>query len=387
MHVLVGVTGGIAAYKSLPVIRELKHLGHEVRVVATESSFHFVGRDSLAALSENPVEIDLFAESHEVKHIELAQWADLIVVAPATAAFLSRLAVGSAWDLLDNVALAASSPILVAPAMHTEMWQNPATVANVELLKSRGIAVLEPESGWLSSGDYGSGRLPEPEVIVSAALRLVTEQDLAGIDAVVTVGGTQEELDPVRYIGNKSSGRTGLAIANELQCRGANVLLIGCNLGADEVANFTSLPVTTAAELEQALRTVSPRVLVMAAAVSDFTVARSTEKLSRSTEAIQLQLVPTADLLGQFTKRNPGTFCVGFTLQERGLLKQSGLRKLASKGVDLMVANDLESLAGELTHGYLLARDLELEFSCSKAALATLLVDELAKRLNVGTGA
>lgn len=383
MRVLVGVTGGVAAYKSLPVIRELRRLNHEVRVVATESAFKFVGRESLAALSENPVETELFADSHEVKHIEIARWAELILIAPATASLLSRLASGSAWDLLDNIALAASCPMLVAPAMHTEMWQNPATVANVAILKSRGISVLEPESGWLSSGDFGAGRLPEPELIVAAALALRPNGDLQGIDAVVTAGGTQEDIDPVRYIGNRSSGKTGVAIAKELERRGANVTVIACNLQPAELSGLKSRSAHSAEDLERELRSMSPRLLVMAAAVSDFTFDRSATKLARSSEDLRLSLRPTRDLLAAFASQNPDAFIVGFALQDAQVLKASATRKLTSKGVDMIVANDLESLAGDETRGYLIANDLDEGFSCSKQELAKRLVDEVVKRISV----
>lgn len=383
LRVLVGVTGGIAAYKSLPLIRELKRLGHEVRVIATESAFHFVGRDSLAALSENPVETDLYADTDQVKHIVLARWGELLVVAPATAAFLSRLVAGSAWDLLDNVALAASCPILVAPAMHSEMWQNAATVANVTLLRERGVRVLEPDAGWLSSGDFGSGRLPEPESIAAAALRLVVPQDLSSVSALVTAGGTREPIDPVRYIGNRSSGRTGVAIARELWRRGASVKLIGCNLSAPVEFGCQVIPVSTVSELAQELQSAHADVLVMAAAVSDFTVQSSSKKLNRSSETQSLILKPTDDLLADFTSRNPETLSVGFTLQESALLRDSARLKLAKKSVDLMVANELAALEGQSTRGVLLAADSEREFECSKSELAVLVVDEIVKRLHV----
>ena len=384
MRVVVGVTGGVAAYKALSVIREFVRLGHEVRVVATESAFRFVGKDSLAALSENAVESDLFADSHEVKHIELAHWAELIVIAPATASILSRLATGSAWDLLDNVALAATCPILVAPAMHTEMWQNPATVANVKLIHSRGIAVLEPDEGWLSSGDFGSGRLPDPERIVVEALKLLVVPDLSGVDVVVTAGGTIEEIDPVRFIGNRSSGKTGLAIANELHRRGAKVRLIACNLPEDLGAGFSVTAVSTSSELATALNNMlGVQVLVMAAAVSDFTLQRQDAKIPRSREAISLTLEPTQDLLANFVSKSPHTLTVGFALQHGDSLKESALHKLRSKGVAMVVGNTLESLGGERTHGLILGHDFELDFDCNKRELAELLVDKIVNRLTV----
>ncbi|MEY3028859.1 MAG: hypothetical protein RL198_256 [Actinomycetota bacterium] len=384
MRVVVGVTGGIAAYKSLSLIRELRRLGHEVRVIATESAFRFVGKDSLAALSENHVETELFSDVQEVKHIEMARWADLVIVAPATASFISRLANGSAWDLLDNVVLAASSPILVAPAMHTEMWENPATIANVQLIQERGITVLQPDSGWLSSGDFGSGRLPEPESIAAAALALLIPRDLEGVEVLVTAGGTIEEIDAVRFIGNHSSGRTGLAIASELHRRGANVELLACNISGGLNFGFQITAVRTSAELAAALDLRrSVRVLVMAAAVSDFTLQRSDSKIPRGKAPLTLELQPTPDLLADYVANNPECVAVGFTLEERSKLKESALRKLHSKGVALMVANDLGSLGGEKTQGFLLGRDYEIDFACSKEQLAMLLVDEISKQLAV----
>ncbi|MEY4492389.1 MAG: hypothetical protein RL085_800, partial [Actinomycetota bacterium] len=231
-RIVLGVTGGIAAYKATAIIRLLTEAGHSVKVIPTQNALRFIGATTLEALSHNAVDPDLYTDVDSVKHIALAQEADLVIVAPATASFLARLASGVADDLLGNTLLATTAPVLVAPAMHTEMWFNAATQANVATLTSRNITILEPDAGRLTGEDSGVGRLPEPEVIVETALGLLQTQDLIGQHFVITAGGTQEPIDPVRYIGNHSSGKQGIAIAKAAAHRGAKVTLIGANIAS-----------------------------------------------------------------------------------------------------------------------------------------------------------
>ena len=233
MHILVGVTGGIAAYKAAGVIRGFTELGHSVKVLPTQNALRFIGATTLEALSHNVVDSDLYSDVESVKHIALAQEADLIVVAPATAAFIARYAAGIADDLLLNVLLATKAKVVVAPAMHTEMWQHQATVKNIETLRSRGVLVLDPAVGRLTGDDSGPGRLPEPEEIVAFALATSAKQDLKGVRVTIAAGGTREPIDTVRFIGNRSSGKQGLALADAAVARGADVKLIAINLEQD----------------------------------------------------------------------------------------------------------------------------------------------------------
>jgi phosphopantothenoylcysteine decarboxylase/phosphopantothenate--cysteine ligase len=301
LQILVGVTGGIAAYKAAGVIRGFTELGHSVKVLPTQNALRFVGATTLEALSHNKVDPDLYTDVDSVKHIALAQEADLVVVAPATAAFIARYATGIADDLLLNVLLATKAQVVIAPAMHTEMWQHPATAANIATLRARGVVVIEPAVGRLTGDDSGPGRLPEPEQIVSEALEFLTPKDLAGVRITIAAGGTREPIDTVRYIGNRSSGKQGLALADAASSRGAMVTLIAINLEQD-LSRFENVElVSTTAELEVALKSnlKSADVVLMPAAVSDF---RSSEvfagKMSRhDSESIDIQLVANPDVL------------------------------------------------------------------------------------------
>ena len=230
MHVIVGVTGGIAAYKATSIIRLLTEAGHTVKVIPTDNALRFIGATTLEALSHNSVDSNLYTDVADVKHIKLAQDADLVIIAPATASFIARLANGIADDLLGNVLLATKAPVVIAPAMHTEMWFHPATVANIQTLVARGVHLIEPAEGRLTGSDTGTGRLPEPEVIVEAALSAIGRRDLVGKNFLITAGGTYETIDPVRFIGNRSSGKQGIAIATAAHRRGAHVTLIAANV-------------------------------------------------------------------------------------------------------------------------------------------------------------
>ncbi len=355
MRIVLGVTGGIAAYKATTIIRQLTEAGHSVQVVPTQNALRFIGATTLEALSHHTVDTDLYSDVADVKHVQIGQNAELIIIAPATASFLARYASGLADDLLGNTLLATKAPVLVAPAMHTEMWQHPATVANVATLRARGVAVLDPASGRLTGQDTGPGRLPEADEIIAAAFKLLVPQDLAGRKIVITAGGTQEAIDPVRYIGNKSSGKQGLAIARAANARGAQVTLIGANIGefSGEVFDFVS--VVNAAELQEAVEThlSAADVLVMAAAVSDYRVQEvSDHKLKRGEigDEINLHLVANPDILRAAVTRisaeKLSTVTVGFAAETAGshqTLLTLAKTKLTTKGCDILVANDVSA--------------------------------------------
>ena len=391
-NVLLGITGGIAAYKATGIIRLLTEAGHSVKVIPTANALRFIGTTTLEALSHNSVDPNLYSDVADVKHVELGQKADLVIVAPATAAFLARYATGLADDLLLNTLLVTTAPVLVAPAMHTEMWRHATTVRNVETLRRSGIHVLEPATGRLTGQDSGVGRLPEAEDIVSSALALLTSQDLAGRRIVVTAGGTQEPIDPVRYIGNRSSGKQGLAIAKAAAARGAEVTLIAANFEAPDGLN--SIQVRTVADLQSALIGIlsTTDVLIHAAAVSDFRVTEPSEsKLKKSAigEALNLHLVANPDLLKQaVASKSPAQLIVGFaaeTVNDVGELHRLALEKIAVKGCDLLVANNVANGAVfEQDENSVLVFDqneLLANFTGSKSSVANGILDVISSRL------
>ena len=359
LRVILGVTGGIAAYKSTEIVRLLTEAGHLVKVIPTQNALRFIGATTLEALSHNTVDSDLYSDVADVKHVKLGQEADLIIVAPATASFLARFASGTADDLLGNTLLASAAPVLVAPAMHTEMWEHAATKANVETLRSRGVTVLEPDSGRLTGSDTGAGRLPEPAAIVEAALQLADKDNLEalatlrGMRVVVTAGGTHEPIDAVRFIGNRSSGKQGIALARVAAAAGALVTLIAANVSPKPSGVGAVVEVETAAELQRAVleRLGEADVLIMAAAVADYRLETpSSEKLKRSQlgEELTLKLVANPDILRSATAqvRSSGLSCytVGFAAETAGSperLAELASSKLAAKGCDLLVANDV----------------------------------------------
>jgi phosphopantothenoylcysteine decarboxylase / phosphopantothenate---cysteine ligase len=353
MRIILGITGGIAAYKATGIIRQLTESGHDVKVIPTANAFRFIGATTLEALSHNAVDPDLYTDVESVKHVELGQSADLVIVAPATAAFLARLASGLADDLLLNTLLATKAPILVAPAMHTEMWQNAATQTNVDTLRARGIQILEPATGRLTGADSGPGRLPEPEEIVAAALALVANQDLTSKRLLITAGGTQEPIDPVRFIGNHSSGKQAIALARQATARGALVTLVAANVSEPISAVHKLIRVTTAAELEAAVNADlgSVDAVIMAAAVADFRVEAVAEtKLKRSEigSEINLKLVANPDILANLVRRveseKLAVTTVGFaaeTATSINDLQRLAEQKLLAKGCDVLVANNV----------------------------------------------
>lgn len=352
-RIVVGITGGIAAFKSIEVIRQLCELGHDVKVVPTKNALRFVGKATLEAISHNSVDDELFTDVADVKHVALAAWADLIVVAPATASFMARTVSGVADDLLGNTLLAAKVPTLIAPAMHTNMWFNEATVQNTQTLRQRGYTVLEPATGRLTGGDSGVGRLPEPSVIVANVIALLNNQDLAGVRFLVTAGGTQEPIDPVRFIGNRSSGKQGLAIAREASRRGAIVHLVAANVDGD-LSDFDQLTrVQDASALHSVVISSLAHidVLVMAAAVSDFRVespALTKIKKTDASQSLDLRLIQNPDILASAVRHAQqeqlSVLSVGFaaeTANNDADLLRLAQAKIVAKGCEILVANDV----------------------------------------------
>ena len=357
-RIVLGVAGGIAAYKACLLLRLFTEAGHDVHVVPTANALSFVGETTWAALSGNVVHTSVFADTHEVPHVRLGREADLVVVAPATADLLARAASGRADDLLSSVLLTASCPVVMAPAMHTEMWLHPATQANVATLRSRGVVVLRPAEGRLTGADSGPGRLPEPEDIEASALACLADrdaalrmaaQDLAGQKVVVSAGGTREALDPVRFVGNSSSGLMGVALARAAVQRGADVTLVAANLAVEPPAGVRVVPVVSTSELAAAMDAHAPDadLVVMAAAPADFTPANpSGTKLKKSGDAgLVVEFTQTTDVLAGLAARRPdGQVVVGFaaeTAADEADLVRLGTEKLARKGCQLLVLNDV----------------------------------------------
>jgi phosphopantothenoylcysteine decarboxylase/phosphopantothenate--cysteine ligase len=393
MNIVVGITGGIAAYKAVGVVRAFVLAGHSVQVVATDAALRFVGKPTLEAISRNPVHTDLYEGVAEVRHVAIGQAADLIVVAPATANFIAQLAGGFAADLLGNTILASTAPIVIAPAMHTEMWQNAATVANVALLRERGIHIVGPGVGQLTGRDSGPGRMSEPEEIVAAALGVLAPRgDLAGRRIVVTAGGTREPLDPVRFIGNRSSGKQGVALALAAAARGAEVTLIGANLEIAPPSHVEVLHVTTTLELSDAVHAAasSADVVIMAAAVADYrpeSVADSKIKKETQGERMQLTLVRNPDILHDLSSaRRNDQVIVGFAAEtetDRAALLELGRAKIARKGCDYLVLNSVGWTSGFATDGntvIVLDRggDIVGEATGSKTSVADRILDLLS---------
>jgi len=408
-RIIVGVAGGIAAYKACSVVRQLSEAGHEVRVVPTESALRFVGAATFEALSGNPVRTGVFDDVPEVPHVRLGQQADLVLVAPATADLLARAVAGCADDLLTATLLTARCPVLFAPAMHTEMWQHPATVANVATLRERHAVVLEPAFGRLTGADTGAGRLPEPEEITTFAELLLARSDalpydLSGTKVLVTAGGTREALDPVRFIGNRSSGKQGYAVARVAVQRGADVTLIAGNTaGLADPAGVHVLHATSAAQMHEAVSKHAPdaHVLVMAAAVADYRpVHVAASKIKKAADAAPtIELVRNDDVLAAAVRqRDDGRLpnmraIVGFAAETgdaQGDVLFHARAKLSRKACDLLVVNavgDGRAFEVDSNDGWLLGADgteSALEHG-SKTLMASRIVDAIAALLG-GSG-
>lgn len=407
-RIVVGVSGSISAYKATFIIRQLRAAGHEVKVVASAAALKFIGESTLAALSGAPVASQLFSDAGAVEHVAIAEWAQLLLIAPASADLIAKLAVGHADDMLTTTALTTTAPIVISPAMHTQMWQHPATVANVEILRSRGVKVIEPASGRLTGKDSGPGRLPEPEQIVAQALEFLRQsehskaasngggaqvvdavqnqgepsqdqpgqnqpgqdlqfsQDLAGKHFVISAGGTREAIDPVRFLGNRSSGRQGVALARAAVERGAHVTLVAANIEAALLAQLPEqvevVKVVSALQLRDAVHEAgrSAQVIVMCAAVADFrpkTYAGFKLKKSAGnaesggSESYTLELVENPDILAGLASQrlNEGQVIVGFAAEtgdEHTSALEYGRRKALKKGADLLAVNTVGATSG-----------------------------------------
>lgn len=401
-RVVLGVGGGIAAYKACEVLRGLTESGHDVRVVPTEAALNFVGAATFEALSGHPVHTSVFTDVPDVQHVRIGKDADLVLVVPATADLLAKAAHGNADDLLTNTLLTAGCPVAFVPAMHTEMWEHPATRDNVALLRSRGAVVTEPDSGRLTGTDTGKGRLGDPREIVDLARLLLTEpgalaRDLEGVRVVVSAGGTREPLDPVRYLGNRSSGKQGYALARVAAQRGAQVTLVAAHAATlPEPAGVAIRPVSTASELGAAVHeeSASADVVVMAAAVADFRPARLAEYKIKKTDAdpdpVVLERNP--DILAELVaNRRAGQLIIGFAAETgdggANVLDHARV-KLTRKGSDLLVVNAVgEGRAFEVEEnaGWLLGSDgtqRQLPFG-AKSLLAAAVWDAVV-RLRAG---
>jgi len=357
--VVLGVTGGIAAYKSADLIRRLKEQDFDVQVITTKSALKFVGETTFAALSGHPVISDIWNNAHEVEHVNVAKKADAIVVAPATADFLAHLAYGFANDVLLATLLVAKCPIILAPAMHTEMWENSATKENVATLRKRGFLVLDPAVGKLTGEDSGVGRLPDTTEIAQVVKQVINRKnanlgkDLVGLNVLISAGGTREAIDPIRFIGNRASGKQGVALALSALSRGAKVTLVGANLSVNVPAGVEFISANTAKEMQEQmqLRAGSADVVIMNAAVADYFIANPDEnKIKKKDEKLTIELDKTTDILSVLADSKPiKQYLVGFaaeTTTDDDDLIASAKSKLESKKADLIVGNKVSKSVG-----------------------------------------
>jgi phosphopantothenoylcysteine decarboxylase / phosphopantothenate---cysteine ligase len=357
--VVLGVTGGIAAYKSADLIRRLKEQDFDVQVITTKSALKFVGETTFAALSGNPVISDIWNNAHEVEHVNVAKKADAMVVAPATADFLAHLAYGFANNVLLATLLVAKCPIILAPAMHTEMWENSATKDNVATLRKRGFLVLDPGIGKLTGEDSGVGRLPDTTEIAQVVKQIINRKnanlgkDLVGLNVLISAGGTREAIDPIRFIGNRASGKQGVALALSALSRGAKVTLVGANLSANVPAGVEFISANTAKEMQEQmqLRAGSADVVIMNAAVADYFIANPDEnKIKKKDDKLTIELDKTTDILSVLAESKPiKQYLVGFaaeTTTNDEELVASAKSKLESKKADLIVGNKVSKSVG-----------------------------------------
>jgi phosphopantothenoylcysteine decarboxylase/phosphopantothenate--cysteine ligase len=395
-NVVVGVTGGIAAYKSAALVRLFSEAGHSVQVVATVNATRFIGTTTLEALSHNKVQIvdpDLFTDVESVKHVALAKSAHLIVVAPATASFLAKVTAGIADDLLTTTVLTASCPVILAPAMHTEMWENPATQQNISTLRDRGVHIVDPGVGRLTGEDTGVGRLAEPESILATASALLGEQKLEGVRVLVTTGGTRERIDPARFVGNFSSGKQGLAFARAALEMGASVKVIAANVDQSLLQGINHLNVVSASDLDTSLNDAigSFDLLVMAAAVADFSPSKVSDvKIKRvvAGEKIDISLTANPDIVAGLAERSrstgSGAVILAFAAESGDDLEGLAKKKLQSKKCDFVVANSISSgeVFGSDQNSVLLVSDGEsARFSGSKLEVARAVLDIVSSKV------
>lgn len=391
-NVLIGVTGGIAAYKVVEVASRLKKLGANVRVVMTKAAAEFVAPRTFQETTGNAVSVEMFAGAvnFHVEHIALANFADVVLIAPATANFLAKAAHGIADDLLTTVVLATTAPMIIAPSMNTHMLEHPATQKNLEILASRGVQILDAATGWLACGLNGKGRLPEPENIVDEIVKFFAPKILSGKKILVTAGGTVEPIDPVRFICNRSSGKMGYETARAAQNSGAEVVLVSANASVVPPPNVKLIKVETALEMRDAVLAEYDSVdaVVMSAAVSDYRVKNvAAQKIKKDAESFTLELVKNPDILRELGQRKKNQLLVGFAAETQNLIKYARA-KLTEKNLDFIVANNVaQEGAGfsvDTNIVTLIHRDgTQEDFpKMSKAALAEIIVKRVAEKLN-----
>jgi phosphopantothenoylcysteine decarboxylase/phosphopantothenate--cysteine ligase len=391
--ILLGVSGGISAYKSCDLLRRLQDHGFVVDVVPTQASLNFVGKSTWEALSGRKVATDLWQDVEKVPHISMAKENDLIVIAPTTADLLAKLASGRADDLLTNIVLASIAPKVLVPAMHTEMWLNPATVENVQTLRSRGFIVVEPDEGRMTGIDTGIGRYPESSKIIDAVNKaLAVASDLVGKKVLITAGGTREPIDPVRFIGNRSSGRQGFALAMAAASRGAQVHLVAANTDLPNIEGITMTSVETAEQMLAVLDLEFPHcdALIMSAAVADARVVDYSDSKIGKEKLSTLSLVRNPDILKSLSSvKRPGQIMIGFAAETESdvkALKDSAAEKLVSKNLDIIYVNDVSGGAifgSESTRGLIVDKDrnvIEVP-EISKDTLSDILLDQLVSKL------
>jgi phosphopantothenoylcysteine decarboxylase/phosphopantothenate--cysteine ligase len=352
-RIVLGVTGGIAAYKAIEISRRLVDAGAHVVPIMTEAAQHFVGTTTLSALASEPVQTELWHNpTTPIPHTKVGQGADLIIVAPATAKAIAAYRMGYCHDLLQNTLIATRAPVIVCPAMHTEMWDHPSVVDNIAVLRERGVHIVEPESGRLAGGDVGAGRLAAPETIVAAAQRVLGPQDLVGLSMIVSAGGTREPIDSVRVIANRSSGKQGYAVAEEAASRGAAVTLVS-TVSLPTPVGVDLVEVETAAQMQDAIesRSAGADVIVMSAAVADFRPDHAADhKLKKHNGTPEIVLEPTPDILAGLGANKPqGQVLVGFAAETSDLIANAQ-SKLERKHLDLIVANDVSAAAVGFAH-------------------------------------
>ena len=387
-EVILGVGGGIAAYKSCDLLRRLKNHGYAVTVVPTPSSLNFVGSATWEALSGRKVTSEVFESVEEVRHVSLAKKANFIIIAPATADLIARMSAGRADDLLTNVVLASNSPILIVPAMHPEMWNDAATKANVQTLRSRGYLVMDPDVGALTSGDIGQGRFPETARILEEFSSLTQSRaDLLGKKVLITAGGTREAIDPVRFIGNQSSGKQGYAVARAALQRGAEVTLIAANTSLSDIEGVRIIKVESASQMLSSLESEFSQadILVMSAAVADARPSQIADMKIKKSDYTNIALVENPDLLRTIAASKKGQIIVGFAAETSEDL-QVAREKMDAKGADVLYLNDVSAgdiFNSETTHGFILAKGKEPSkvSQTTKDTLAHQLLDEALLQL------
>ena len=393
-EIVLGVGGGIAAYKACELLRRLQDLDFSITVVPTPSSLNFVGAATWEALSGKSVSTQVWEDVEKVKHVSLADQAEAIIIAPTTADLLARLVQGRADDLLTNVVSASSKPKFLVPAMHPQMWLNPTTQANVEILKSRGFAVMQPATGRLTGEDTGVGRFPETVEIISAFLKHIgSTQDLLGKRILISAGGTREAIDPVRYIGNRSSGKQGEALAVEARNRGAHVTMVLANSSISDISGIQTIRVETAAEMHTALKAniQDSDVLIMAAAISDARPTSVAHEKIKKDDLQSIDLVSNVDILKDLSSvAKDSQIIVGFAA-ETSHLESLGLAKLRAKKLDLIYVNDVSNgavFASDESAGFLISADGQSTYieQTSKAKVARYILDKVVSRLGYANG-